>query len=127
MIKNFLDKKWIKISLFAIFAFLSGVLNGFIGTGGGILLVFAFSRILKLDKKDAFASSLCVTVPVSAVALFNYFKNGSIDLSLVGKLWFFVLLGGIFGSFLTDKLNTVWLNSIFAILVIYAGMCLILR
>lgn len=127
MIKDFLSKKWVIFLLFSIASFLAGGINGFVGTGGGILLVFTFSRILKTEQKDAFASSLSITVPVSAVALFSYHKSGNIDFSLVKQMWLPVLLGGILGALLVDKLKIKWLNSIFAILVIYAGTCLILR
>ena len=127
MIKNFLSKKWVVFVLFSIASFLAGGINGFVGTGGGILLVFAFSKILNTENKDAFASSLSVTVPTSAVAIYNYVKQENIDFSLLKQLWLPVLLGGILGAFLVDKLKVEWLSSIFAVLVIYAGTCLILR
>ncbi|MBO5261486.1 MAG: sulfite exporter TauE/SafE family protein [Clostridia bacterium] len=127
MIKNFLSKKWVVFVLFSIASFLAGGINGFVGTGGGILLVFAFSKILNIENKDAFASSLSVTVPTSAVAIYNYVKQENIDFSLLKQLWLPVLLGGILGAFLVDKLKVEWLSSIFAVLVIYAGTCLILR
>ncbi len=127
MIKDLLSKKWVKAALFCVIAFLAGGINGFVGTGGGILLVFGISGVFKADKKDTFATSLCITVPISAIALFNYWRGNKISFNLLGNMWLPVLLGGIAGAFLVDKLKISWLNAIFAVLVIYAGACLIFK
>ena len=127
MIKELLNKKLVKAILFCIISFIAGGINGFVGTGGGILLVFALCGILKLDKKDAFAVSLCITVPISAIALFNYWRADNISFNLLEDMWLAVLLGGILGAFLVEKMKANWLSGIFAILVIYAGTCLIFK
>ena len=127
MIKKLCSSKLFSAVVFSTLAFLAGGLNGFVGTGGGILLVFALGGVLGVDKKDSFATSLCITVPVSLVALFNYFKTDSIDFSLASEICLPTLLGGFVGAVLVDKLKLPWLNGIFGILIIYSGMCLILR
>ena len=127
MIKKFFSSKIGHLVTFCCVSFLAGGLNGFVGTGGGILLVFALSVVLKLDKKNAFATSLCITIPISCVALFNYIHSNSVDFSLAKEIWLPISLGGIVGAILVDKLKLVWLNGIFGILVIYSGACLILR
>lgn len=127
MIKKLCSSKLFSAVVFSTLAFLAGGLNGFVGTGGGILLVFALCGVLGVDKKDSFATSLCITVPVSLVALFNYFKTDSIDFSLASEICLPTLLGGFVGAVLVDKLKLPWLNGIFGILIIYSGMCLILR
>ena len=127
MLKDFLTKKWVKNTLFCFIALLAGAINGFIGTGGGILLVFALSGLQEIEKKDAFATSLCITVPISAIAFFNYYKAESANLSLLKDMWLPVLLGGMVGALLVDKLRASWLSCIFGGLVIYAGACLIFK
>ena len=127
MIKKLCSSKLFSVVVFSTLAFLAGGLNGFVGTGGGILLVFALCGVLGVDKKDSFATSLCITVPVSLVALFNYFKTDSIDFSLASEICLPTLLGGFVGAVLVDKLKLPWLNGIFGILIIYSGMCMILR
>ena len=127
MTNDFFSKKLVKPALFCAISFLAGGINGFVGTGGGILLVFALSGVLKVDKKDAFATALSITVPISAIALFNYARADNWDLDLMAHMWFPVLLGGIAGAFLVDKLKVSWLSTIFAVLIIYAGTCLIFK
>ena len=95
------------------------------GTGGGILLVFALSSILGMDKKEAFATSHSITVPISAIAIFNYIKAGNIDFGIIKEMWLPVLLGGIIGALLEAKIKLSLLNGIFGILIIYSGTCMI--
>lgn len=125
MFKKFFKCRFYGVAVFCALALLAGGLNSFVGTGGGILLVFALSVVLKVDKKDAFATSLSITVPISAIALFSYFMAGSVDTSLFSALWLPVLLGGAFGAFLVDKIRLSWLNGIFGALVLYSGVHLV--
>ena len=117
----------LKIPSLALFSFLAGCVNGFLGTGGGIILIYMLSFFTKNNKKDNFAAALCVTVPMSLVALYSYARGGAVDFALGGILWLPCALGGLLGAFLVDKLRLPWLNAIFAVLVIYSGTCMIFR
>ena len=48
---------------------LAGALNGLFGTGGGIVLVPLLLRVHRLPAQRAFATSLAVILPLSAVTL----------------------------------------------------------
>ena len=114
-----------------LIGFSAGVINGLFGTGGGILIVFLFSRIYakpkEYSKKDCFSMTIAVTLAFSAVSLFGYLKNGSMDTEQLTPIFLPAFLGGIAGAFLLDKINVRILRKIFAGLVIYAGVLLILR
>ena len=127
MIKKFLSCKSTALILFCALSFLGGLVNGFLGTGGGIIFVYMLSTLTKNEKKDNFPTSLCATIPISLIALIGYAKNQNIDTNLVIKLLIPCALGGLLGAFLVDRLRLTWINTIFAFLVIYAGTCMILR
>ena len=127
MVKFFSSHKLIFIIIFSVLSFLAGGVNGFLGTGGGIIFVYTLSLITTNDKKDNFAQSLCATIPISAITLFNYAKAGMVDYSLMKEIWFSCALGGVAGAFLVERLRLSWLKGIFAILVIYSGTCMIFR
>ena len=127
MIKKFLSHKSVALVLFCILSFSAGLVNGFLGTGGGIIFVYMLSILTKNEKKDNYPTSLCATIPISLIALIGYAKNQNIDTNLVIKLLIPCCLGGLLGAFLVDRLKLEWLNIIFAFLVIYAGTCMILR
>ena len=111
--------------------FAAGVLNGLFGTGGGIFIVFLFSRIYanskEYGKKDCFSMTLAVTLVFSAISLFGYLKNGSLGTERLTPIFLPAFLGGAAGAFLLDRIDLGILRKIFAGLVIYAGVSLVLR
>ena len=127
MFKKFLSSCGAKATAFCILSFLGGGINGFLGTGGGIVFIYMLSLLTKNNKKDNFASSLSATVPLSAIGLGNYLMNGYVDFSYVKSAWLPCLLGGILGAYLLDRLRLTWLKAIFSVLLIYSGTCMILR
>ncbi|MBQ8545723.1 MAG: sulfite exporter TauE/SafE family protein [Clostridia bacterium] len=112
--------------LFCLFSFGAGAINGFIGTGGGILMVFMLNILTKNDKKDNFSTTLLSIVPISIIGLYAYFVAGSVDFSILSRASLPALFGGALGAFLMDKLKVKWLNIIFGALVIYSGVKMIL-
>lgn len=56
--------------------FLPGLLNGLLGTGGGILAV-AFLRRQGLGQPQAQATALCLMLPLSAISLAVYALHGN--------------------------------------------------
>ena len=116
-----------KMALLALFSLLAGAINGFLGTGGGIVLVYALGAITDNDKKDNFATTLCAIIPMSLVSLISYGNSGNIDTSLVKTLIFPAVIGGGLGALLTDKIRTKYLSLFFALLVMYSGICMVVR
>ncbi len=125
---NLIDKNKILVTiLFCIGSFVAGGINGFVGTGGGILFVLLLSYLTKNEKKDNFAITLCATVPISIVGLFAYYRAGAIDFQALPYISIPTVLGGFLGAILVDKLKVKWLNGLFAVLIIYSGFNMLLR
>ena len=101
---------------------LAGAVNGLFGTGGGILLVPLLLRVHKLPAKKAFATSLAVILPLSAVTLVVYLQQTSPDWQAA---WPY-LLGGAAGGFAAGKwlkrLPVLWLRRLFGVLLVVAGV-----
>ena len=113
--------------LFCIGSFIAGGINGFVGPGGGILFVLLLSWLTKNDKKDTFATTLCATVPITLIGTVAYFRAGAVEYEIFPYFLIPSLIGGLIGALLVDKLKVKWLNAIFAVLIIYAGINLLLR
>ncbi|MBE6665653.1 MAG: sulfite exporter TauE/SafE family protein [Ruminococcaceae bacterium] len=120
-----------RYSAIIFIGFSAGIVNGLFGTGGGIFIVFLFSRIYanshEYEKKDCFAMTLAVTLAFSAVSLFGYLQNGSIEAGRLQPVFLPAFLGGIAGAYLLERIKVGILRKIFAGIVIYAGISLILR
>ena len=109
---------------------LAGFVNGLLGAGGGIITVFAINKYLKSvaeDRNGAFATALCVMLPISLLSCFLYTLNGHI--STEGFGWFIpsALIGGALGGFLLGRIRADWMKKIFAALVAISGILLIIR
>ncbi len=102
---------------------LAGFTNGLLGTGGGIILVFAL-KILYKDKnlKDIFATSLAVILALSAVSVIVYLKKNNLPADEIPKFIIPAMAGGFLGAFLLEKINIKWLKKAFGILMIIAGL-----
>ena len=113
----------------------SGILNGFAGTGGGIILYFALKFLNKPEKnknhdgdniKNIMAATISAVIPMSIVSSVIYMTKGKI---IYKELFIYLpaaLIGGIIGAVLLDKLKFKIVKKIFAGMVIYAGIRMIL-
>ena len=109
----------------------AGFLNGLLGAGGGILLMYIFS-FLNPDRspegvRDNFAVTVAAVLPVTLFSAYLYTQDGRVDLASVSPLILPALLGGITGALLLDRLPTGLLKKIFALLVVYSGFRMLFR
>lgn len=123
--KNF-KSSFFPLALGGLFA---GFTNGLLGAGGGIIIVYLLSDLLKdkASSRDIFANSLCVMFPVSLVSCAVYFLRGGIELSSMGLFLLPAILGGVIGGFALSRINTKFLKKIFSLLVIVSGAILALK
>jgi uncharacterized membrane protein YfcA len=121
-------EKFGRYLILPIFSFLAGGMNGFLGTGAGIVLVYLLSYLNrgKRETKDNFAMAVVLVLPMSAVSLYFYVKGGNVDYELIRISVLPAILGGILGAYLMDKIDKRWLSLIFAALVIYSGFRMVL-
>ena len=112
----------LEILLLGISAIFAGFVNGFLGTGGGIVLMFALSMIpsvKNMDARDRFATLIAVILPLSAISLLSY--RNTLDMSSTVPYLLPGILGGVVGALLLDRLSVKLVKKIFAVMVIWAG------
>jgi len=102
----------------ALIAFSAGIVNGFLGTGGGILLMAALA-LTDIDMRDRFATVIAVILPLSAVSLISYRFDA--DMPLVAPYILPGVLGGTVGAMLLDSLSVKLVKRLFSLMLIWAG------
>lgn len=110
-----------------IIGLLAGMLSGLVGVGGGIIMVPMLVLLLGFGQHQAQGTSLTVlVVPVTAIAVFNYYKEGYINWKYAAVIAIFFVIGSYFGSKLAIGLDQKMLKKIFSIvLILVAGKMLL--
>lgn len=83
----------------------SGFVAGLLGVGGGLIMVPAFTLILKLDVKTTVATSLVAVAMMSVTSLIGHWLAGHIDWSFAIPLMIGVIPGARLGSKITVMVN----------------------
>ena len=100
----------------------AGLINGFFGGGGGMVLVPLLAGWCGLGQRKAFATSVAIILPMCLVSAAVYWLRVGIDLSAALPY----LLGGLAGGFLGGKLfarvPAPLLRRAFALFLLYGGV-----
>ena len=106
-------------------AVLAGILNGLLGTGGGVPLWFAVNA--KKDRRTAFATASTGILILSLVSMFLYSGNAVLIPNTFSYVLWFALLGGALGAYLLRYAPLSLLRLIFSFLLIGSGAYSIIR
>lgn len=110
----------IGIGLFA------GTASGFLGVGGGIVIVPALMYLLKLPMPQAVGTSLfIISMPVAIMGLMNYAKAGNVQWQYGLIIASVFIVAGYFGSKLALKINPAIVKLIFGTVMIYVAIMMI--
>ena len=97
----------------------AGVLSGLIGIGGGVLIVPALVYLFGMNQHRAQGTSLgALLLPVGALAFWEYYKAGSVEIKASILVAFGFAIGGYFGAEWAQHLPGPLLRKGFAILLI---------
>ena len=102
-----------------------GFLTGFLGVGGGFLIVPALVLFLGMDMRAAVGSSLVVIALNSGAGLLGHIGDGALNWALIGSLLAGGLLGLAAGTWLARVLPTTRLRQAFAGFVVVLGFALL--
>lgn len=117
----------IYLCLIGLFA---GILSGFIGIGGGILIVPGLVFLLGLTQHQAQGVSLLLMLPpIGILAVMNYYKGLNMDrtfLVYAGIMAILFVIGGYFGSKLSLKMSPERVKFFFGIVMLIISIKMII-
>lgn len=100
----------------------AGILSGFIGIGGGVVIVPALIYFMGMSQFQAQGTSLAIMLPpVGIMAFYNYYKAGHVNLTYAAIIAFTFIIGGYLGSKVALKLNPNVVRFVFGILMLYVS------
>jgi len=98
-----------------------GVLAGFMGVGGGILAVPAFTLLLGMTQRVAQGTSLAVILVTAPVGTIDNARHGQVAWALVPMLAVGAALGGPLASWLAHVLPQTLLTRIFVVFLVVSA------
>lgn len=102
-----------------------GFVNGFFGSGGGVVAVYVLKKFLKVEDKKAHATALSIILPLSCASLFVYQKSEA-DFKIVLLCAIGGSLGSVIGAKFLKRIPKKWLKIAFGSVMVLSGLRMIL-
>lgn len=99
-----------------------GFVNGFFGSGGGMLVVPLLTLALKQKDKTAHATAIFIILPLSIASSVVYITSKAVNMSILVWVAIGVLVGGIVGALFLKCVNNNILRIVFAVIMVIAGI-----
>jgi uncharacterized membrane protein YfcA len=101
----------------------AGIFSGFIGIGGGLIVVPCLVYFLGMSQHGAQGTSLAMMLPpIGAMAVYNYYKAGHVDFKVATILCISFIIGSFFGSKIALSLSPAMIKKAFGVLIILLGI-----
>ncbi len=107
---------------------IAGLASGFVGIGGGMIIVPALVFGLGLSQHMAQGTSLAMMIPpIGILAVMSYYKAGAVQVQYAAILAVTFVLGAWLGSKWALKLNPTLVRFVFGVFMALAAGRLIIK
>ncbi|MDO4731745.1 MAG: sulfite exporter TauE/SafE family protein [Clostridia bacterium] len=112
--------------LYCISGFAAGIINGLLGAAGGMILVPMMNKI-GIKAKKSHANSVIVILIISIFSAVLYLSRNFVKIEDVYPYILFGVIGSLIGAVLLTKIKDLWIKKIFALLMIWAAVRLLIK
>ncbi len=119
------DLAWLTVTLLAG-GFITGILSGLLGVGGGGILVpilYALFAAIGVDDDIrmhlAVGTSLAIIIPTSLRSFYSHYRHGAVDMDVIRRLGPPVAAGVILGVIIASFVDSAFLKIVY---VVAAGL-----
>jgi uncharacterized membrane protein YfcA len=107
--------------------FAGGVLSGFFGIGGGLVIVPGLMLLLDMTIKQAAGTSLAALLsPAGLIGAYQYWQEGYVDVRIAVAVGVGLLLGALIGARIALGLPSELVQRAFGVLLVLVGVRLAL-
>jgi hypothetical protein len=100
--------------VFLLLGGISGILSGFLGIGGGTLIIPVLIYFFGFSQHLAQGTTLASMVPpIGLLAAVKYWQSGNVDMSAAFLISIGFFLGGYLGAGYADAFSDLYLKRIF--------------
>jgi uncharacterized protein len=119
-------KKSIFTTKLLLIGFITGLINGLFGSGGGTVLVPCLVFLMNIEDHKAHATAISIILPLSILSSIIYYQYNVVDIALTANVAIGSVLGGIVGSMLLNKLPVNILRKFFGVIMIIAAVRMVI-
>lgn len=114
------------ILILILIGLFAGIMSGFIGIGGGVVMVPALVYLMGLSQHEAQGTSLILMLPpIGILAVMNYYKAGQVNIWYGVIIALAFVIGGYFGSKIALRMSPSKVKLIFGVLMLYISIKMI--
>lgn len=112
-----------EIAIYLIVGLAAGIMSGFLGIGGGIIIIPALTMILGFSQQQAQGTSLALLLPpIGILAVMNYYKAGSVNLKAAAFMALTFIIASYFSSKIAVQVPEQMLKKVFATFLLFYAL-----
>ncbi|MCK4912219.1 MAG: sulfite exporter TauE/SafE family protein [Candidatus Omnitrophica bacterium] len=105
----------------------AGIASGFLGIGGGSILIPVLVYIFGLSQHQAQGTTLALMIPpIGLLAAWKYYSHGNVKLNMAAFICIGFLVGGLIGAIFVHKVPAPVLRKVFGIFLFLISIKMIL-
>jgi uncharacterized protein len=117
-----------EIAIVLVLGLAAGILGGFVGVGGGVLIVPALVLLLGFEQHMAVGTSLgALLPPVGILGAYEYYRHGQLNVTYALLLGIGLLIGAYIGAVYAVKMPALALRRVFAIFLLVTSIRMLFR
>lgn len=117
-----------EIAIYLIVGLAAGIMSGFLGIGGGIIIIPALTMILGFSQQQAQGTSLALLLPpIGILAVMNYYKAGSVNLKAAAFMALTFIVASYFSSKIAVQVPEQILKKVFAAFLLFYAVKLFIE
>jgi len=107
------------IILYVVLGLIAGIASGFLGIGGGIVIVPVLVYFFGLTQHTAQGTTLALMIPpIGLLAALKYYRDGNVDIRIAAFICIGFFLGGLLGAHLVSPVSDHALRKIFGVFLL---------
>ena len=115
-----------QILLYIILGVIAGVASGFLGIGGGIILIPVLGLMFGLSQHQAQGTTLALMIPpIGLLAALKYYHAGNVNLKIAAFICLGFFFGGYVGATFVHHVPDALLRRIFGFIMLFVSLRLI--
>lgn len=116
------------IALYIILGLIAGIASGFLGIGGGVVIIPLLIYFFGLTQHEAQGTTLALMIPpIGLLAALQYYREGHVNIRIAVFVCIGFFLGGLLGAYLVSPVPDHILRKVFGVFLMAVAISMITK